>query len=142
MAVIGLDLGGTKLSGACFSSAGQPVERSTATLAGLSGSDVGALVIAQMRELVARSAERVDGVGVAIPGIYRAATGTVWAPNIPGWDDYPLVQSLRDALPSDMPVRVDSDRACAILGEAWCGRAQPLRMCSLLPTTNLRCEPC
>jgi glucokinase len=127
MAVVGLDLGGTKLSGACFSRSGQPVDRRSATVAGLSGSDVGALIAAQMRELADSSAERVDGVGVAIPGIYRAVSGTVWAPNIPGWDDYPLVRELRAALPPDLPVRVDSDRACAILGEAWCGRAQDTR---------------
>lgn len=127
MAVIGLDLGGTKLSSACFSRSGQPVDRSSAAIAARGSSDVGALVVAQMRELADRSAERVEGVGVAIPGIYRAATGTVWAPNIPGWDDYPLVRELRAALPPDLPVRVDSDRACAILGEAWCGCAQGTR---------------
>jgi glucokinase len=63
------------------------------------------------------------GVGIAVPGIYRAATETVWAPNIPGWDDYPLVAEVRGAVPNGMTVRVESDRACAILGEAWRGGA-------------------
>ena len=40
-----------------------------------------------------------------MPGIYRAATGTVWAPNIPGWDDYPLRQELEALVGEE--VRVD-----------------------------------
>ena len=122
-AVIGLDLGGTKLAGACFTPAGEIRTRSTAALEGRAGAEVGALIVQQVRALAAQAGE-VLGVGVAVPGIYRAATGTVWAPNIPGWDDYPLVAELRAALPPDVAVRVDSDRACAILGEAWRGQAR------------------
>jgi glucokinase len=127
MSVIGLDLGGTKLSGACFSPTGESSHRISTPLTGLGGSDIGELIVAQMSVLADCAADGVQGVGVAIPGIYRAATGTVWAPNIPGWDDYPLVAELRAALPRDVQVNVDSDRACAILGEAWCGRAQGSR---------------
>jgi len=126
-AVIGVDLGGTKVAGACFSAGGEIRARSTAALGGRAGHDVGALIVAQVRELVAGEGGAVTGVGVAIPGIYRPASGTVWAPNIPGWDDYPLVAELRAALPAEVAVRVDSDRACAILGEAWRGHARGCR---------------
>jgi glucokinase len=39
----------------------------------------------------------------------------------------PAGGELRAALPSDVAVRVDSDRACAILGEAWRGNARGCR---------------
>ncbi|NJD10370.1 MAG: ROK family protein [Gemmatimonadetes bacterium] len=131
-AVIGLDLGGTKLAGACFSAAGEIRARTLAPLEGRAGAAVGALICAQVRALVEQAGGLVAGVGVAVPGIYRAATGTVWAPNIPGWSDYPLVAELRAALPPDVTVRVDSDRACAILGEAWRGHARGGRDASFL----------
>lgn len=125
--VIGLDLGGTKLAGARFSASGDVLDRSTGSLQGRGGAAVGALIVKQVQELMAAAPGGVAGVGVAIPGIYRAASGSVWAPNIPGWDDYPLVAELRAALPAGVSVRVDSDRACAILGEAWRGHARGCR---------------
>lgn len=125
--VIGIDLGGTKLACARFPSDGSPARQHAVQLGERTGAAVGALIVEQVRALVATSPEPVLGVGVAIPGIYRAATGTVWAPNIPGWDDYPLVAELRAALPPQVRVRVDSDRACAILGEAWRGNARGCR---------------
>jgi glucokinase len=68
-----------------------------------------------------------DAIGVAVPGIYRAERGTVWAPNIPGWDDYPLRDDLQAAVGPRVPVLVDSDRAACILGETWLGAARGAR---------------
>jgi glucokinase len=62
--------------------------------------------------------------GVCIPGLYRSARGTVWAPNIPGWDDYPLLSELRAAASPSHRVTIDSDRAAYILGETWKGAAR------------------
>jgi glucokinase len=126
-AVIGIDLGGTKLACALFSADGSIRERSSASLGDRTGAEVGALIASEVRSLQESARGGVQGVGVAVPGIYRAATGTVWAPNIPDWDDYPLVAELRAAVPSSVAVRVDSDRACAILGEAWRGNARGCR---------------
>lgn len=69
----------------------------------------------------------ITAVGVAVPGIYRAERGTVWAPNVPGWDDYPLRDELCRALGGDTSVVIDSDRAACILGEAWNGAARGAR---------------
>ncbi len=75
-------------------------------------------------------AARYDGeaVGVSVPGIADARTGRVWAPNIPGWDEYPLQAEIQAAV-ADANVRVvvDSDRAAYILGEAWQGAAKGCR---------------
>lgn len=127
--VIGIDLGGTKAAAALFSLDGAVVERRSAELAGRSGEAVGALLADQAAGLLegaASSGSPAASLGVAVPGIYRARSGTVWAPNIPGWDDYPLRAELEAALPG-VTVRVDSDRACAVLGETWAGRAAGCR---------------
>ena len=65
--------------------------------------------------------------GITVPGIYRANSGTVWAPNIPGWDDYPLRAELESALGPSVRVVIDSDRAAYILGETWRGAAAGAR---------------
>ncbi len=124
--VIGLDLGGTKVAAAVFSARGEPAHRETVALEGRRGKDVGALLVERVRAMLQAAeagGEPAAGVGIAVPGIYRATTETVWAPNIPGWEDYPLVAEVRSAVPDGVSVRVDSDRACAILGETWRGGA-------------------
>ena len=63
-------------------------------------------------------------MGVSVPGIAHAEEGTVWAPNIPGWDCYPLREVLQASLAPGTPVAIDSDRACSILGEAATGAAR------------------
>ncbi len=122
---IGLDLGGTKLAGAVFDAAGDVRIRRTAPIEGRGGGDVGALILEETRHLIEEAREtdlEVAGIGVSVPGIYRRSTGTVWAPNIPGWDDYPLLTELTRFVP-DVPVEIDNDRAAYILGETWRGSA-------------------
>jgi len=130
LAVIAIDLGGTKVAAALFPTHGEPAHRESVALEGRTGAGVGALLVERARALVdaaQSSGNPADGVGIAVPGIYRAATETVWAPNIPGWDDYPLVAEVSAAVPDGVSVRVDSDRACAILGETWRGGAAGAR---------------
>src|SRR5206468_5277113 len=130
MAVIGIDLGGTKLALAVFSEDGRILRRHSVRLDGRTGPEVGGSITAEalaLREACAREGTPLRGLGVAVPGIYRDGTGTVWAPNIPGWEDYPLRGELRSALGRDLPLRIDSDRACCILGETWQGTARGSR---------------
>ncbi|HET8712747.1 MAG TPA: ROK family protein, partial [Gemmatimonadales bacterium] len=130
MTVIALDLGGTKLASARVPPDGEVAERRETLLQGRSSRAVGRLVVEAIRsQLDAAAAQRVAvrGVGICVPGIYRAGTGTVWAPNISGWDDYPLLAEAQAAATPSVPVAIDSDRACAILGETWRGAAQGAR---------------
>ena len=65
----------------------------------------------------------IAAVGICVPGIVYSKKGTVWAPNIPGWDDYPLKQQIISEFPH-LVVNIESDRTCYILGEIWKGAAQ------------------
>jgi glucokinase len=109
---IAVDLGGTKIAAARVTSRGairdrveEPVDRSD--------------VVAQ----IARIVRELDGgaVGIAVPGLVRR-DGTVWAPNLPGWDQVPLAKLIRQK--RRLPVVVESDRNAAVMGEAWRGAAQ------------------
>ena len=129
MSVIAIDLGGTKIASALISDEGEIQARGHVLLGGRDGADVAVLVVEQCDAM--RAAARADAapivVGVAVPGIYRADRGTVWAPNIPGWDDYPLRAELCRALGAGTRVVIDSDRAAYILGETWRGAARGAR---------------
>lgn len=124
MAVIGLDLGGTKLAVALFAEDGALLYKERVPLAPLRGDAIGSLIIDQIKTIKNNFPETaITGAGICIPGIYYARTGNVWCPNIKGWEQYPLGKQLSAACGS-LPVVIDSDRACYILGEAWKGVAQ------------------
>jgi glucokinase len=130
-AVIGFDLGGTKLAGAVFTPQGRIACKAQLPLAGRRGQAVGELIRHELTSLLAAARAKhlkVTAIGVSVPGISYSKTGKVWAPNIPGWEDYPLRRELTAAL-HDKRIRItiDSDRACYILGETWQGVARGCR---------------
>lgn len=125
MAVLGVDLGGTKLSLAVFSEDGKMLRKEARSLDHREGKDVGHLINREIEKIVMSQDpnDYVQSIGIAVPGISRHKTGTVWAPNIPGWEDYPLLEEVKQ-FNSQIPVIIDSDRACYISGELWKGNAQ------------------
>jgi glucokinase len=129
MTVLGLDVGGTKIAAASYTPDGQTLVNETAPVGGRAGTDVGALasdLLRRVRAATESAGHDVAAVGAIIPGIWYADRGRAWAPNIAGWDDYPLRDELLAAA-GGIPVAVDSDRAGYILGEAWLGEARGCR---------------
>ena len=60
------------------------------------------------------------GIGVGVPGLVRLESGVIaQAPNLPGWNDFPLKERLEEWL--DLPVLVENDANAAALGEVWLG---------------------
>ncbi len=126
--VIGVDIGGTKVSSALFDSHGRAFDRIKVSLDKRGGVGAAAQVSALIGELTAGARKRGETVlaaGLCIPGIAYRKTGRVWAPNIPGWDHFPLVAELGKDL--GLPLHVDSDRAAYVLGEQWLGAARGLK---------------
>ncbi|MDD5764719.1 MAG: ROK family protein [Candidatus Marinimicrobia bacterium] len=131
MAVIGIDLGGTKSAAAIFDENGKIIHRNISPLDKRAGGKVGELILGQIASLRHYASENrltIRAIGVSIPGIYYASTGKVWAPNIPDWTDYPLLDELTSSLnDSSIRIKIDSDRAAYILGETWQGCAKGCR---------------
>ncbi len=124
MAVIGLDLGGTKLAGAVFSSEGEILFKETVRLENRKGREVGELIEVMLNKFLNKDLE-ISSIGVCIPGISYSKTGKVWAPNIPGWEDYPLKEEIISVIKNEkIKIKIDSDRSCYILGEVWKGAAK------------------
>ncbi|HNX66837.1 MAG TPA: ROK family protein [Bacteroidales bacterium] len=129
MAVLGVDIGGTKMALASFTNEGEIIKSSVVSLVKGDGRETGGMIKSIINSYLIASAKegnRIESVGICVPGIYRQKKGTVWAPNIPGWDDYPLLQEVK-TITGTIPVNIDSDRACYILGECWKGNARGCR---------------
>ncbi|MDR2126308.1 MAG: ROK family protein [Prevotellaceae bacterium] len=130
MAVIGLDLGGTKLSGGLFSENGELLFKDSCKIDKRTGDEAGLLIQNFVKQLISEANRlkiTIYAAGICVPGISYHETGCVWAPNIEGWENYPVRQKIMDVVNKDVKVIVDSDRACAIFGESWLGAAQGCR---------------
>ncbi|MDD3095377.1 MAG: ROK family protein [Candidatus Marinimicrobia bacterium] len=124
---IAVDTGGTKIAGAILDKDGKSYAEETVFLEGAGGSDVAELLYGLVRELRKTAVHqhlKVSAAGVCIPGIAYQKSGRVWAPNIPGWEEYPLREELETLLRPAIPVHIDSDRTCSILAETWLGAAK------------------
>jgi hypothetical protein len=63
------------------------------------------------------SVEKMDGIGIGVPGPVDFAAGTVVSPPImPGWDSYPIIQTVQEWFPAANVV-VDNDVNVMALGE-------------------------
>ena len=117
--LLAVDLGGTKVALAAVSASGKILARANEPVDTSSPEGPVDQIVRLARVLGER--HRFSAAGVAIPGLVRK-NGTVWAPNLPGWDAMPLAKKLRARL--RIPVVVESDRNAAVLGEAWRGAAR------------------
>jgi len=126
-AVIGLDLGGTKLFGT-VSDLGGTIQHEVYLPWKDSGEDIPGDV-ERVCELIARlldaphpAGQTVRGIGVGAPGVTLSEDGIVqWAPGL-GWRDLPLRDILQERF--QLPVFVENDVNLAALGEYGFGLAK------------------
>lgn len=129
MTSVGLDLGGTKISAALFDQSGEALFKKKTELSGSQGFEVGYKITSLLEE-VFTEAQRLQhqphNIGICVPGIaYRS--GIVWAPNIKGWEQYPLKEEVETHFQNKINVFIESDRACHIMAEVWKGGAKGCR---------------
>jgi glucokinase len=126
MAILGIDLGGTKLATAVFDTNGRILQKQISFLEERQGEEVGNLVAEEIKRAIRLADEKkspVESIGICVPGIYNSKTRRVWAPNIKNWNDFPLAEYLKKII-GNVPLKIDNDRTCYVLGEQWKGNAQ------------------
>lgn len=126
MSHIGIDMGGTKIAGALFDDNNNIIVSTKEFINGKEGESVAKMVIDQCIWLMESNGININSsikIGVSVPGIAYSSTGVVWAPNIKGWDSFPLKEHLIRAFPSAM-IAIESDRTCYIMGEIMNGAAK------------------
>lgn len=120
-----VDIGGTKIAAALVTEDGQMLGRIKVSLEkGRAERPVRQIVsiVRNLQSLARKKNGRVRAVGICIPGVVFEKRGLVWAPNIPGWDHFPLRCHLERRL--RLPIILDSDRSACVLGEQWQGVAR------------------
>lgn len=120
-----VDVGGTKISAALFTSQGRMLGRKKILIDKRSPEKpvrqiVG--LIKDMEVLARKKRGAVRAVGVCIPGIVFPRSGRVWTVNIPGWEYFPLKARLSKWI--KLPLVLASDRSAYVLGEQWRGAAK------------------
>jgi len=128
LAVIAIDLVSTGLTSAALGNSGKVLHKETISIEGLKGIEVGRLIksqIVKILNLYRNKPIQIKSAGISVPGIYNSKTGCVWAPNIEGWEEFPLKQEMKFfLLEHGLNVKIASNRTCYILGEMWLGAAQ------------------
>lgn len=128
MNVIGIDLGGTKITGSVFDSKGFILKKVSHLLEKRKGKEVGELIRFVIDELIGYlggQQSQIQAIGICVPGIADTKNGIVWAPNIPEWKNYPLQEELEKHVAGHgIKISIASDRTCYILGEKWQGQAK------------------
>jgi glucokinase len=117
-----VDLGGTNIRGGIVTRDGEILHFRTVRTAVRGG--VYAIVdqIVEMANAVfeEHGTRLTAGIGVVAPGPLEPRAGIVrFAPNLPGWENVPLVRLLEERL--EMPVVLGNDGNCAALGESMFG---------------------
>ena len=98
MAVIALDLGGTKIASAIIDNDGNIRYKHKNLLSGRKGHDVGKLIIENINRQLEKAAYLkipIEAIGLCVPGSVNPDTKRVWAPNIPEWENYPIAEEIK-----------------------------------------------
>jgi len=124
---IGLDIGGTK----CAISVGNVTPEGVRILhreefptAGKSWREVLDVYTEKIREL--RRTYEIANIGISCGGPLDSRAGVIQSPpNLPGWDDVPIVRHFADAF--KVPVRLQNDANACALAEAMYGAGRGAR---------------
>lgn len=133
----GIDVGGTKIAAALFTPEGDLLAKEKIAIDPAGGDAAAAQIGERLAVLVAAARAaggRLVAAGVCVPGIAYSSGGRVWAPNIPGWDQFPLLDRIWGHVPkvrvpdeAEIPLILESDRSACVAGEAWRGAAAGAR---------------
>lgn len=118
MAVLALDIGGTKLAAAVVDDDGVVIRRARTPTVPTAPWQTLADLLDRLVDGVS-----VDGVGVGCGGPMTWPAGEVSPLNIPGWQRFPLRARLAERFPG-VPVRVHNDAVAFTAGEHWKGAGQ------------------
>lgn len=126
--VLGVDIGGTKVSAGVVNPAGEIVASSRRRMVADRGPAEG---LSPVLDAIAAVLDQNEGgqpaaIGISVPGWVDAKAGVLLsATNLPCWRNYPLVRQIRNRYP--LPVRLANDANVAALAEAIWGAGAPYR---------------
>ncbi len=123
MKIIGIDIGGTKISSGIIDGINIIQKNTIPTPYEQSKKVVLNTVIESIEKLFMPD---IDGIGIGVPGLVDIETNeAIYVLNIPSWDRIPLKHILEEHF--HKPVFVNNDANCFALGEKYFGKGQKYR---------------
>jgi glucokinase len=116
--VAGIDIGGTKIALALADEEGRIVEgaRFPARTAERGPHAIIEEALAEIERMLGRTGARLAAVGIGCGGPLDRRRGLILSPpNLPGWDEFPVVELVEERL--GVPALLDNDANAAALGE-------------------------
>jgi glucokinase len=123
MEIIGVDIGGTKISVARIHNKQIIQEYSCPT----PSEEIKEMVVNVVGDAIQQVfSTKISGIGIGVPGLVDLETNEVLdVVNIPSWDRVPLKQLLEDRF--QKPVFVNNDANCFAVGERYFGKGQDFK---------------
>lgn len=121
--VVGIDLGGTKISGVVVNEKGEKLSQYTIPTNAFEGEEVVLnrimMVIDKVIEDAGKKSDEIKAIGIGSPGPLNAAKGIIIeTPNLP-FRDFQLVKPIKDKY--GVPTYLDNDANVAAIGEFMFG---------------------
>jgi glucokinase len=125
--VAGIDIGGTKIALALAAPDGRVFEKTRfPTRVGEGPRVILERVISELGRMIENSGASLAAVGIGCGGPLDRARGLILSPpNLPGWDEFPIVSLVRERFGA--PVALDNDANAAALGELAYGAGRGLK---------------
>jgi len=125
--IVGVDLGATNIVSILINGEGKVIEKDTRVSLAREGKEKtlsqivnSVRAVLEKGQLQGISSASIKGVGVGSPGPLDTKKGIIhFAPNLPGWNNVPLVSILEDQL--KLPIFLENDANAAALAEWWMG---------------------
>src|SRR5687768_9794103 len=117
---IGVDVGTARTIVATSDLAGRVLQQETFATP-FEANDLVAEIINHAGELIRRSKDTIEGVGISLPGLVDSEAAKLYVPHF-NWRDFDLFQSVSTAL--GLPVSIENDANAAALAELWFGRPE------------------
>lgn len=120
-AVVGIDIGGTKIAAAIVHASGSLEGRTTAPTP-REGPEAISRRTAEIVDQLLTGAVEVSGIGIGLPGVVDSSRGlAVSAANLP-WSNTPFGRELEERF--GLPTYLENDANAGALGEKWFGQGR------------------
>lgn len=137
---VGVDVGGTKIAAGLVSPQGEMLGwEKASTPRGKGAAEIMKVIVRAVRDVISDAglkARRLRAIGIGVPGLVDAATGTILvAPNIP-LAGHPIAAELERRF--GVPVAIGNDVNLGTLGESWRGAGRGVdNVVGLFPGTGI-----
>lgn len=135
MAVIALDIGGTKILGALFDKSGTIIDKEKKPSKGEEGFEVFLNQIHRVIDnIIKRNDQKLEGIGIGVPGIVNQNGKVLFTPNLP-IENFEMAKHLKDRY--NVPIKIGNDVNLGTYGEYYELGIKHGNVIGLFPGTGL-----